>query len=328
MSGQQPIGAAAEGGAGEPREEERHNLALAKDGAKVVAANIEARKPGAVLDADGDTFLRNECRADKWLLLELSQVARVDTVRLAQFELYSSRVRDLKVLGRQSHPRADGSDYAKGLNASSWQPLGRFTAANVKGVQAFSIASPAWVKFLQLRFVTHYGNEPVCAINELSVFGKSAVEDLEDRLALEGDAESGGTGGGANDVQRLAAAAAETGLNAADAAAAAAARGQRARARHGGNVYDALIAEIKALKLAQKAAPRALRDLRADFEAAVSGLSSELADLRRKVAAAAEAAAVAAADAAEAAAAAAGRVLLWNFAERACSWEYFCRDIE
>ena len=51
---------------------------------QVVAANREARKPGAVLDADGDTFLKNECRADKWLLLELSQVARVDTVRLAQ----------------------------------------------------------------------------------------------------------------------------------------------------------------------------------------------------------------------------------------------------
>ena len=51
---------------------------------QVLAANREARKPGAVLDGDGDTFLKNECRADKWLLLELSQVARVDTVRLAQ----------------------------------------------------------------------------------------------------------------------------------------------------------------------------------------------------------------------------------------------------
>ncbi len=35
------------------------------------------------------------------------------------------------------------------------------------------------------------------------------------------------------------------------------------KARHGGSVYDALIAEIKALKLAQKAAPRALRVRRA-----------------------------------------------------------------
>lgn len=79
------------------------------------------------------------------------------------------------------------------------------------------------------------------------------------------------------------------------------------KARHGGSVYDLLIAEIKALKLAQKATPRALRDLRTDLDTAVSGLSAELADLRRRVAAAAEEAAAAAADAAEAAAAAAGR---------------------
>ena len=42
----------------------------------------------------------------------------------------------------------------------------------------------------------------------------------------------------------------------------------------------------QALKLAQKAVPRQLRDLRADIETAVSDLSTELADLRRKVRAA------------------------------------------
>ena len=52
-----------------------------------------------------------------------------------QWELYSSRVRDFEVLGRQNHPRTDGGDYAKTLNATSWQLLGRFTAANTKGTQ-------------------------------------------------------------------------------------------------------------------------------------------------------------------------------------------------
>ena len=66
------------------QEEERHNFALAKDGAKIVAANKEARKPESVLDSDGDTFLKNECKADKWLIIELSQVTMVDMVRLSQ----------------------------------------------------------------------------------------------------------------------------------------------------------------------------------------------------------------------------------------------------
>lgn len=49
---------------------------------------------------------------------------------------------------------------------------------------------PAWAKYLQLRFLTHYGNEPVCAVNDVRVYGKSAAEDLEDRLALEAASDS------------------------------------------------------------------------------------------------------------------------------------------
>lgn len=71
------------------QEEERHNFALAKDGAKIVAANKEARKPESVLDSDGDTFLKNECKADKWLIIELSQVTKVDMLRLSQVILLS-----------------------------------------------------------------------------------------------------------------------------------------------------------------------------------------------------------------------------------------------
>jgi hypothetical protein len=74
----------AAGGEGEEEQEERHNFALAKDGAKIVAANKEARKPESILDADADTFLRNDCRAEKWVLLELSQVAKVDGLKLSQ----------------------------------------------------------------------------------------------------------------------------------------------------------------------------------------------------------------------------------------------------
>lgn len=54
-------------------------------------------------------------------------------------------------------------------------------------------------------------------------FCEASFLTLQDRLALEGDAEGGGGGAGAGEVERLAAAAAEAGLNAADAAAAAAA---------------------------------------------------------------------------------------------------------
>ena len=67
----------------------------------------------------------------RWLMLELSQVAKVSRLELAQFELYSARVREFEVWGRQSHPRTDGfgSEYARTLNSTQWQLLGNFTGA-------------------------------------------------------------------------------------------------------------------------------------------------------------------------------------------------------
>ncbi len=81
--------------------EERHNFALAKDGAKIVGANKEARKPESVLDSDGDTFLKNECKAEKWIIFELSQVTKIDMISLSQVLLLcahpvSSRLRHEK----------------------------------------------------------------------------------------------------------------------------------------------------------------------------------------------------------------------------------------
>jgi hypothetical protein len=103
----------------------------------LLAANREAKKVGALLDDDSDTFLKHDCRAgDKWVLVELSQVAKVARLELAQFELYSARVKEFQALGRQSHPRTDGfgSEYARTLDSPQWRLLGNFTGgARTKG---------------------------------------------------------------------------------------------------------------------------------------------------------------------------------------------------
>ena len=63
------------------------------------------------------------------------QVAKVDSFQLSQYELYSSRVKDFEVRGRQAHPRAQGGEYSKSLNTSGWQLMGKYTAAKMKGSQ-------------------------------------------------------------------------------------------------------------------------------------------------------------------------------------------------
>ena len=52
-------------------------------------------------------------------------------------------------------------------------------------LQTFTVAEPVWLKYLQFHFISHHGNEPICALNDVLVFGKSAAEDLEDQLSNE-----------------------------------------------------------------------------------------------------------------------------------------------
>ena len=70
-------------------------------------------------------------------------------VQVSQHELYSSRIRDFEVRGRQKHPRHDAAagggepgkstDYGRSLNSTAWKLVGNFTAAKVKGTQSFKV---------------------------------------------------------------------------------------------------------------------------------------------------------------------------------------------
>jgi Sad1 / UNC-like C-terminal len=176
----------------------QQNFALTRDGAKVLAHNPGAKKVRAILDDDSDTYMRNECQDDKWVVLELSQVAKVSRIEIIQHELYSSRIKDFEIRGRQSHPRTDNVETSKGLNSTAWKLLGKFTAEKAKGTQQFIVERPLWAHYLLIRFLTHYGTEPVCALNGFAVYGKSAAEELEDQLGegelgleIESEVDSG-----------------------------------------------------------------------------------------------------------------------------------------
>ena len=55
----------------------------------------------------------------------------------------------------------------------------------VVSLQTFTVKEPVWLKYLQFHFISHHGSEPICALNDVLVFGKSAAEDLEDQLSDE-----------------------------------------------------------------------------------------------------------------------------------------------
>ncbi len=160
------------------------NFALSRDGAKVLASNQGAKRVGALLDDDSDTFMRNDCKDNKWVVIELSQVARVSSLDISQNELYSSRLKEFSVYGMHSHPRTLATlESSTNVDSNGWSFMGKFEGKKSKGVQTFDIDNSRWVRYLLIRFLTHYGAESVCAINEISVYGTSAAEELEAQLA-------------------------------------------------------------------------------------------------------------------------------------------------
>lgn len=58
------------------------NLAAASDGASIVAANKEAKRPDRLIDGDDDSYMKNACSASKWVIVELSQLGRVDEIKV------------------------------------------------------------------------------------------------------------------------------------------------------------------------------------------------------------------------------------------------------
>ncbi|KAK4764273.1 hypothetical protein SAY87_013711 [Trapa incisa] len=152
-----------------------YNYASAAKGAKVLVYNKEAKGASNILGKDVDKYLRNPCSAEgKFVIIELSEETLVCAVEIANFEHYSSNLKEFEVLGSLVYP------------TESWVDLGHFTAKNVKQSQRFRLEVPQWVRYLKLDFLNHYGSEFYCTLSILKVYGVDAIEHmLEDLISVQ-----------------------------------------------------------------------------------------------------------------------------------------------
>ncbi|KAF4381091.1 hypothetical protein F8388_012013 [Cannabis sativa] len=153
-----------------------YNYASASKGAKVLAFNKEAKGASNILGRDKDKYLRNPCSAeDKYVDIELSEETLVDTIEIANFEHYSSNLKDFELRGSLVYP------------SDKWVKLGNFTAGNVKLAQRFVLQEPKWVRYLKVNLLSHYGSEFYCTLSTIEVYGVDAVERmLEDLISAQG----------------------------------------------------------------------------------------------------------------------------------------------
>ncbi|KAL1212491.1 SUN domain-containing protein 4 [Cardamine amara subsp. amara] len=152
-----------------------YNYAAASKGAKVLSSNKEAKGATSIISRDKDKYLRNPCTTEgKFVVIELSEETLVNTIKIANFEHYSSNLKDFEILGTLVYP------------TDTWVHLGNYTALNMKHEQNFTLADPKWVRYLKLNFLSHYGSEFYCTLSLLEVYGVDAVERmLEDLISVQ-----------------------------------------------------------------------------------------------------------------------------------------------
>lgn len=163
---------------------ERFSYSSFDAGATVKKASPGAKNPTAILVENKDSYMLLECgRKNKFFIVELSDVILVDTVVIANFEFFSSMVRQFRVSISDRYP----------VKLEKWKILGTFQARNSRDIQPFLVENPQdWARYLRVEILSHYGNEYYCPVSLLRIHGIRMLDSWKqvDPSELEGEDEN------------------------------------------------------------------------------------------------------------------------------------------
>lgn len=147
---------------------ERFSYSSFDAGSTIKKTSPGAKNARSILVENKDSYMLMECHAKtKFVIVELSDDILVDTVVLANFEFFSSMIRKFRVSVSDRYP----------VKLDKWVELGTFEARNSRDIQAFLIEHPQiYTKYIQIEFLTHYGNEYYCPVSLLRVHGTRMLD--------------------------------------------------------------------------------------------------------------------------------------------------------
>ena len=103
------------------------NFATPDCSAKIIAANPESQGASNVISHSKDEYFLNKCTDKSWFVVELCESIKALKVQLANFELYSSSPKEVRVsLGNVWPGRAQ-----------DWVEFGTFLYKDERAVQTF-----------------------------------------------------------------------------------------------------------------------------------------------------------------------------------------------
>ncbi|XP_009988153.1 PREDICTED: SUN domain-containing ossification factor, partial [Tauraco erythrolophus] len=153
----------------------RNNYASVECGAKILAANPEAKSTSAILMENMDLYMLNPCSTKIWFVIELCEPVQVKQLDIANHELFSSTPKDFLVSISDRYP------------TNKWIKLGTFHARDERNIQSFPLDEQMYakyvkmfIKYIKVELISHFGSEHFCPLSLIRVFGTSMVEEYEE----------------------------------------------------------------------------------------------------------------------------------------------------
>ncbi|KAF4609112.1 hypothetical protein EYR40_001465 [Pleurotus pulmonarius] len=146
---------------------DRFNYASLDCSARIHLTHRSAKSASSILSSKRDKYMLSPCREGKqFVIVELCEDIRIDTVQMANYEFFSGVFKDFEV------------SVAKTYNSDSWVDAGMYRAKNIRGVQSFHPPRSLrdFYRFIRIDFHSHYGNEYYCPISLLRVYGLTHLE--------------------------------------------------------------------------------------------------------------------------------------------------------
>ncbi|KIK85962.1 hypothetical protein PAXRUDRAFT_831944 [Paxillus rubicundulus Ve08.2h10] len=152
---------------------DRFNYANMDCSARVHMSHKSSRSSSSVLSSKKDKYMLSPCTTkhgeEQFVVVELCDDIRIDTVQLANFEFFSGVFKDFSVSVAKTYT---------GTN-EGWTPAGTYRAKNVRGVQSFHLPTSLrdFYRYIRIDFHSHYGHEYYCPVSLLRVYGLTHLEE-------------------------------------------------------------------------------------------------------------------------------------------------------
>lgn len=114
----------------------RYNYASPDCSARIHSSSKHTQHASSLLHKSRDRYMLTPCKAEEhWVVVELCDDIRVESVEVSVWEFFSGVVRDVRVSIGGAEDEEEIDDGSVNGRGSLWQEVGAFVARNVRGVQ-------------------------------------------------------------------------------------------------------------------------------------------------------------------------------------------------